>query len=144
VTLVPDAFAVPACVTAGPFRLELLGPGHNEADHDAWTSSIAHIAATPGFGRGWPPPHGMTLAENLADLESHADRSARRVDFAYSVRDDATGEVIGCVYLKPAPVPGEVVASSWVRVSRADLDAPLVEAVTAWLRSWPFTAVHYR
>src|SRR5882724_9408417 len=144
-TLVPDGFAVPAVVVAEPFRLELLGPVHNEPDHDAWMSSIAHIRATPGFDRGWPPPDGMTLAANLADLENHADRSARRVDFAYSVLDAATGEVVGCVYLTPTGGPGEVKVASWVRASRAELDGPLVETVTAWLdRSWPFTAVHYR
>jgi hypothetical protein len=34
---------------------------------------------------------------------------------------------------------------SWVRADRADLDAPLYEAVTAWLTAdWPFPRVHYR
>src|SRR3954468_13398061 len=100
--LVDDSFAVPDVLVADGFRLELLGPRHNEADHAAWTSSIEHIRSTPGFERGWPPAAGMTLAENLADLESHAERSARRVDFAYSVIEVATGDVVGCVYFRPA------------------------------------------
>jgi hypothetical protein len=29
--------------------LEPLGPEHNEQDYDAWTSSMEHIAETPGF-----------------------------------------------------------------------------------------------
>jgi hypothetical protein len=88
----------------------------------------------------------MTPAENLADLESHADRSARRVDFAYSVLDAATREVIGCVYIKPSrAVAGDVVVSSWVRASRADLDGPLTDVVGAWLRhAWSLETVHYR
>jgi hypothetical protein len=144
--LVEDAFVVPEVLVADGFRLELLGPQHNEADHAAWMSGVEHIRSTPGFDRGWPPAVGMTLAENLADLESHAERSARRVDFAYSVLDAATGEVIGCVYLKPSPTADrQVEASSWVRVTRAELDGPLTDVVGAWLLEvWPFEVVHYR
>ncbi len=116
----------------------------NEADHAAWMSSIDSIRSTPGFDRGWPPEAGMTLAENLADLESHARRSARRIDFAYSVIEITTGDVIGCVYFTPAPA-GEVEASSWVCAARAELDGPLTEVVGAWLReAWPFEVVRYR
>jgi hypothetical protein len=143
--LVPDEYAVPEEFEAGEFRLELLGPRHNEADHAAWTSSIPHIRSTPGFDGGWPPAEGMTLEQNLADLGSHADRSARRVDFAYSVLDRATGEVIGCMYLKPSTVEGEVRALSWVTAHRADLDARLTEVVGEWLvAAWPVGQVHYR
>lgn len=144
--LVEGSFAVPDVFVADGFRLELLGPRHNAADHAAWTSSIEHIRSTPGFHRGWPPATGMTLAENLADLESHAERSARRVDFAYSVIEIATGDVVGCVYFKPsATAEGEVKASSWVCAARAELDGPLTEVVGAWLlEAWPFEVVRYR
>jgi hypothetical protein len=144
--LVGDTFAVPELLVAGDFRLELLGPQHNESDHAAWTSSIEHIQATPGFDAGWPPAGGMSLAENLADLKRHADHSARRLDFAYSVIETATGDVIGCVYFKPSrTAAGEVVALSWVRADRASLDGPVTDAVGAWLRDvWPFPVVHYR
>ena len=136
---------MPEVLVADGFRLELLGPQHNEADHAAWMSSIEHIRSTPGFDRGWPPAAGMTLAENLADLESHAERSDRRVDFAYSVLDAATGEVIGCVYFKPSPTADQVEASSWVCAARAELDGPLTDVVGAWLLEvWPFEVVHYR
>jgi hypothetical protein len=144
--LVDDAFTVPELHVAGGFRFELLGPRHNERDHAAWMSSIEHIRSTPGFARGWPPTAGMSLAANLADLESHADRSARRVDFAYSVIDPASGEVIGCVYFKPSRAePGDVEALSWVRADRAQLDGPLTDVVGTWLLDvWPFRVVHYR
>jgi hypothetical protein len=105
-------------------------------------SSIDHIRATPGFGLGsWPSP--MSLQDNLADLERHADDFARRAGFTYSVLDG--DEVIGCVYLYPSK-SGEHAASarSWVRASRADMDVPLWRAVTAWLQSdWPFAGVDY-
>jgi RimJ/RimL family protein N-acetyltransferase len=144
--LLPGDFTAPESLDSGGFRLELLGPRHNEADHAAWMSSIEHIHATPGFDRGWPPSGGMTLAENLADLRSHAERSARLDDFAYSVLDAATGEIIGCVYLKPArAAAGEAEVSSWVSAAHAERDAPLTEVVGAWLMdSWPFELAHYR
>ena len=137
---------VPEVLVAAGFRLELLGPQHNEADHAAWMSSIEHIRSTPGFDRGWPPAAGMTLAENLADLNSHAERSRRRVDFAYSVLDATTGEVIGCVYFKPSrTAEGQVEALSWVRATRVERDGPLTDVVGAWLsEAWPFEVVHYR
>ncbi|MEV4348421.1 N-acetyltransferase [Actinoplanes sp. NPDC049596] len=142
--MVDDSFPVPDFHVGGVFRLEVLGPRHNEADHAAWMSSIEHIRATPGFGRGWPPVAGMTSAENLADLERHAERSARRVDFAYSVIEVASGDVVGCVYFVPA-ADGEVKALSWVSAARAELDGPLTEVVGEWLRAvWPFEVVHYR
>ena len=60
------------------FRLEPLGPEHNERDYEAWSSSIEHILASPGYGAGsrWPRP--MSLEENLADLERHARDFADR------------------------------------------------------------------
>ena len=46
---VPDGFVPPAGLAAASFRLEPLGPQHNESDYDAWSSSIEHIRATPGY-----------------------------------------------------------------------------------------------
>ena len=78
----------PASSTAA-FTLEPLGPRHNESDYAAWTSSIAHIQATPGFPWGsWP--HEMSLAENLADLEMHERHFEKRVGFTYTVLDPET------------------------------------------------------
>jgi hypothetical protein len=75
--LVPDGFDVPRELVAEQFRLEPLGPQHNERDHAAWTSSIGHIRSTPGFETwDWPPAAGMPLDRNLADLRRHrADRA---------------------------------------------------------------------
>jgi hypothetical protein len=145
-TLVPDDFTVPLELRTDDFRLEPLGARHNVADHAAWTSSVEHIRATPGFaGRSWPPREGMSLDDNLSDLEKHAAEFTDRVAFTYSVLDPATGEVIGCVYLKPPHAPGtDVDVLSWVRADRAHLDEPLHRAVLAWLDSaWPFTGVDY-
>lgn len=143
---VPDTFTPPAGLDHPAFRLRPLGPEHNASDHAAWSSSIDHIRATPGFeGRGWPRP--MTLAENLADLVRHAADFAARTGFTYTVLEPG-GEgatVIGCVYIYPGEEAGcDAHVSSWVRAADADLDPVLHRAVTGWLEdAWPFERVEY-
>jgi len=63
-SLVADDFVVPLSFDGPGFRMEPLGPQHNERDHDAWMSSIDHIRGTPDFPDGnWPT--AMTLESNL-------------------------------------------------------------------------------
>jgi hypothetical protein len=140
---VPDDFVVPRSLVTSAFRLEPLGPEHNEADYAAWTSSIDHIKSTPGMqGRSWPRP--MTLDENLGDLQGHARDFANRTGFTYTVRDTDSGEIVGCVYIYPFKNEPGTRILSWVRADRADLDAPVYEAVSEWLRTaWPFASVTY-
>ena len=98
---VPHDFAVPDGLIAREFRLAPLGPQHNEADHAAWSTSIDHIRATPGFPDGsWP--RDMSLSDNLRDLERHAQDFAERRGFTYTVLSTGTADVIGCVYIYPA------------------------------------------
>ena len=151
---VPDDFAVPRELVTVDFRLKPLGPQHNAGDYEAWTSSIDHIRATPGFqdtggtpgfGDGtWPDPH-MTLEENLADLRRHAEDFAQRAGFTYTVLARVRDRIIGCVYIYPLRgEEGTADVHSWVRADRADLDAALHDAVAAWLdHTWPFTAIRY-
>jgi hypothetical protein len=144
-SFVPDDFVVPQGLVGPGFRLEPLGPQHNESDHSAWTSSIDHIRATPGFTDGqWPPVDGLTLAENLRDLERHADDFERRAGFTYTVLDG--GRVVGCVYIYPSRTDPQVAqVHSWVSASRAELDPSVHDAVSSWLATeWPFTDVRYR
>ena len=143
---VPDDFVVPTVLRNPGFRLEPLGPQHNEADHRAWMSSIEHIRATPGFPDGrWPPVGGMSLAENLRDLQRHADDFDRRVGFTYTVLDDRD-RVVGCVYIYPSRSDtGVAEVQSWVSADRAELDPLLHDAVANWLASdWPLTDIRYR
>jgi hypothetical protein len=141
---VPPDFDVPSLLETLLFRLEPLGPKHNEADYAAWTSSIEHIRRTPGFPDGnWPD--GRSIADNLRDLRRHADDFDQRRGFTYTVLDPATADVIGCVYIYPdADDPHCAGVQSWVRASRAEVDVPLWRAVSAWLEtSWPFDGVTY-
>ena len=144
---VPSDFDPPTSLVTDQFRLEPLGPQHNESDHAAWTSSIEHIRSTPGYPDGnWPPPGGMTLENNLADLRRHADDFLRREGFTFTVLEPGDGDVIGCVYLYPsASDDWDLTAHSWVRTDRADLDAPLADAVAGWLAAdWPWERVDRR
>ena len=141
---VPANFVVPLRLEADEFVLEPLAPAHNERDYAAWTSSIEHIHATPGWeDSSWPA--GRTADENLRDLERHAEDFRNRAGFTYTVLDREGGDVIGCVYIYPLrDSEYDARVLSWVRASHADLDARLWRAVSDWLEAdWPFEKVDY-
>jgi hypothetical protein len=141
---VPAGFDPPTSLTTSQFRLEPLGPQHNQADHAAWMSSIEHIRSTPGYPDGnWPPRSGMTLEENLTDLRRHAGDFTRGAGFTFTVLDPGDDDVIGCVYLYPSPSEEwDVTVQSWVRADRSGLDVPLADAVARWLATdWPWKRV---
>ena len=142
---VPDDFDPPHGLSAARFRLEPLGPQHNDADYAAWTSSMQHIRDTPGYATGsWP--REMTIDQNRDDLLRHQRDFAARTGFTYTVLA-GEDEVVGCVYiypLRPDPEPGAALVESWVRADHAELDVPLYRAVSDWLaRDWPFRRVDY-
>lgn len=132
---VPPAFTPPTSLVTDRFRLEPLGPRHNEADLAAWTSSIEHIRASPGYPDGrWPPLDGMSPEDNLRDLRRHAEDFAERRGFTFTVLDPADDDVIGCVYLYPSRSEDhDVEVQSWVRADLAELDVPLADAVAEWI-----------
>lgn len=143
-TFVPTGFTVPLEFVTEQFRLEPLGPMHNDADYEAWSSSTDHIHATPGWeDSAWPD--ARTAADNLRDLQRHAEDFRNRTGFTYTVLEPQRSDVVGCVYIYPDR-SGETDAhvQSWVRADRAELDAPLWRAVSDWLASeWPFEQVDY-
>jgi hypothetical protein len=142
---VPATFVIPSPPAGAGFVLTPLLVEHNEGDLNAWSSSVAHIHATPGFvGHPWPD-EPMTLERNEADLQGHVDDFAARRGFTYSVQSDPGAEVVGCVYIYPSDDDGvDAHVRSWVRASRAELDAPLYRTVRDWLAAdWPFVTVDY-
>jgi RimJ/RimL family protein N-acetyltransferase len=141
---VPQEFVVPRHLETESFVLEPLGADHNERDYAAWSSSVEHIHATPGWeDSSWPRP--MSLEENRRDLERHASDFERRTGFTYTVLDREDGEVIGCVYIYPASDGRhDARVTSWVRARSAELDRELWSAVSEWLEAcWPFERVDY-
>ena len=135
---VPDGFEPPLGLVTELFRLEPLGPQHNEGDYAAWSSSIEHILGSAGYGLDSSWPHEMSLDDNRRDLERHAADFVARTGFTYSVVDEDA--VVGCIYVYPArDEEHDAHVQSWVRASRAELDAPLRQTVAAWLlKDWLF------
>ena len=116
--------------TAQEFRLEPLGSQHNAAD-DAHGRPASATSRRRRDSPGRAGQHQMSLAENLHDLERHAQDFAERRGFTYTVLSTGTGEVIGCVYIYPRRGESQRGASagehdatvrSWVRVDCAELD----------------------
>jgi hypothetical protein len=86
---VPAGFVPPTSLVTAEFVLEPLTPAHNAMDLEAWTSSMEHIASTPGFAdRGWPV-RVYSPEENRADLEEHLDDFNRNAGYAFTVLDPA-------------------------------------------------------
>ena len=134
---VPSEFVVPTALDGSGFRMEPLGPEHNERDHVAWMSSIDHIKAIPAFSESsWP--EAMSLEQNLSDLEGHARDFENRKGFTYSILDG--DEVIGCVYIYPSHEAGyDADMKWWVTASRAEMSPIVGPALTSWLETeWPF------
>jgi len=139
VSFVPDEFVIPDQFDGQGFRLEPLGPQHNDRDHDAWMSSIDHIRSTPGFDGGGEWPVEMDLAANCSDLEMHARHFVNREGFTYSILDG--DDVIGCVYIYPSNDAGhDAETRSWVTASRSEMDTVVYQSLSDWIAtSWPFT-----
>jgi hypothetical protein len=141
---VPSGFVAPLAPATEQFRLEPLGPQHNDSDYEAWSSSLEHIHATPGWEKSnWPDDRSKE--DNLRDLQGHASDFEKRAGFTYTVLDPATGDVIGCVYIYPdKSKQHDARVLSWVRASRAELDGPLWRSVADWLTDeWPFESADY-
>jgi hypothetical protein len=140
--LLPEDLDPPVPPPHPDFAFEVLGPEHNDSDLAAWSASIQHIHATPGFRPdGWPE-RVYTLEENHADLVRHRDHHERHLDFAWTVLDPAEPSVvIGCVYLKPDLTgAAQAEARSWVSAERAVLDGPLREHLRPWFATaWPIS-----
>lgn len=131
----PDQFEHPQ------FDLKPLDARYNESDLAAWTTSVTHIRATPGWESApWPPTDGWSSETNRRDLQRHAEDFDERVGFTYTVLTPGTAEVIGCVYIYPAEDDDhDAEVRSWVRADRAYLDPLLYREVSAWLTTqWPF------
>jgi hypothetical protein len=141
---VPSGFVVPLALAMEQFRLEPLGPQHNDSDYEAWSSSVEHIHMTPGWETSsWPDDRSPM--DNLRDLQRHADDFENGAGFTYTVLDPATDDVIGCVYIYPDDgEQHDARVLSWVRATRSELDVQVWRAVTAWLADdWPFERVAY-
>lgn len=141
---VPAGFQPPRTLDSDNFRLEPLGPQHNDSDHVAWMTSIPFIRSLPGFSASWPPEDGMSIEANLKDLVEHAADFDQNKGFTFTVLDPNSGFVIGCVYIYPTKEQGfDAGVKSWVTADYTHLDAELADSVAAWLAAdWPWDSVY--
>ncbi|MEZ5255735.1 MAG: hypothetical protein R2705_02185 [Ilumatobacteraceae bacterium] len=145
----PAELEVPEAWETWWFRLEPLGPEHNERDYEAWTSSIDHIRKTPGFAPGdWGDdawPYDMPLASNLVDLERHAAEFRDKISFAYSVIAANSSDVLGCVYINADETgAADAKVRCWLRSTSASDDVMFAAAIKGWLnKEWPFEKVRF-
>jgi len=80
-SFVPADFDPPRELVLPELQLVPLDVEHNDSDHAAWSSSIAHIRATPGFESGdWPPLEGMSLDDTSDFMNTLALESGSLVD----------------------------------------------------------------
>lgn len=142
---IPENFDVPAVLETDRIRLRMLTVNDVVKDYDAVVSSTDHLQATFSNGSGWPI--GLTLEQNLVELEWHQKEFQRKTSFAFTVVSLDEKRVLGCVYILPFDVGGYGArVTMWARADMLDagLDQHLFNSVKSWIaEEWPFDKVAY-
>lgn len=130
---------VPLLLETNTYRLRMLSVEDLDKDYEAVMSSVEHVRDV-WPGSGWPA--GLTLAQNLSDLERHQREFLDRIAFAYTVVELDESRVIGCLYINPTSKRGyDAEVYLWARESELEngLDERLYRDVKRWLSThWPF------
>ncbi|MEM8632276.1 MAG: hypothetical protein AAGF74_13650 [Pseudomonadota bacterium] len=124
--------APPRSAAFGPFRLEILSPKDVQEDFEVVVGSAGVLQGL--FGNPWPS--GLTLEENMEDLERHEREFLNDQAFAWIIRSEA-GRYLGCAYLKPdREAPGTAKVFTWIRndPDRALQVATFNTAFLEWVR----------
>jgi predicted alpha/beta-hydrolase family hydrolase len=113
-----------------------------EIDYPAVMGSRERLWAKYGRAWGWPP-ETMTLAQDRRDLEHHEREIAAHQSFNYALLGEQESELLGCVYIDPAPdqCDSDALVSWWVvdECMGTSLQGELDRFVPAWVTSaWPF------
>jgi len=142
-SFIPKDFQIPQGFTTDKFKLRMLTTDDLEKDFDAVSSSIDRLKGFFGVNSKWPV--GITLEENLKDLDWHQKEFQERKSFAYTVMSPDEKVCLGCVYVFQSRNKNyEADVLMWVRESRKDLDHTLEQTVRKWIaKEWPFKSVAY-
>ena len=146
--LVPDDFIVPEMLETEKLRLRMLSVDDVEKDYEAVMTSIEHLQSLcdPYASAIWPQ-EGMTIEEDLRDLERHQSEFLAKIAFAYTVMSLDESECLGCIYIDPSHVKEyDAEVYLWVRQSEFEkgLEEYLFHAVQKWVDEvWPFGRVAY-
>ena len=111
-------FVVPEILETSEFRLRMLTVNDVDKDYAAVMSSVDHLRNV-WPNSGWPD--GLTLEDNLVDLERHHNEFTNRIAFAYTMVTPDESKVIGCVYVNPTSKRGfDAEVYLWVRQSELE------------------------
>ena len=144
--LVPDDFDIPKVPKNNEFLLRALSASDVELDYEAVMSSKIHLRQVFAESDDWPA-EGMTIADNLADLQRHEREFMNRVAFAYTVMNCSEDRCLGCIYIKPTIKRSfDAAVYMWIRSDEIPngLDEELYQFVVSWINEkWPFKNVAY-
>lgn len=87
---------VPRNVVLGDYLMQILSP--SDVVEDFWAVINAADQIRGVFEVDWP--NGLTMEQNLSDLERHLREFEQQRSFAWIIRD-FKGTYIGCAYLYP-------------------------------------------
>ncbi|MCH9693450.1 MAG: GNAT family N-acetyltransferase [Gammaproteobacteria bacterium] len=136
---VSSDFSVPKVLETAEFRLRMLTIDDVDKDYAAVMSSIDHLRNI-WPGSDWPD--GLTIEQNLIDLDRHQMEFIERTAFAYTLVTLDESMVIGCVYVDPTRKRGfDAEVYFWVRESELDngLEDRLFNTLVEWLgEHWGF------
>lgn len=139
----PEAFVAPAGLElASGHHLRPIRASDIELDYPAVMSSQPRLWRLFGESWGWPPA-GMTVAQDLADLERHEDEMARNASFNYAIFNHEETEVLGCVYIDPPQERSTDAEVAWWVVDAmvgTELERALRDQIPGWLaEEWHLT-----
>lgn len=146
--LVPEDFAIPEKLETEKMRLRMLSTDDVVKDYEAVMTSIEHLRSfcDPDASAIWPD-EGMTIEEDLRDLERHQSEFLARKAFAYTVMALDESVCLGCVYIDPSRVKEyDAEVYLWARQSEYEkgFEDYLYQIVKEWVKtSWPFEKVVY-
>ena len=125
---VPTDFEPPTALVSDHFRLEPLGPQHNEADTRHGRRASPTSARPPGSPTAAGHRRRACRSTGTSTTSAATPPTSRPAQDSRSPSSAGTSDVIGCVYLYPSESADvDVTVQSWVRASHAELDVPLAE-----------------
>ena len=140
--LVDSSFVVPERYAFDNVVVVKVDPAYAEADYVALM--LARTQIRQDLGTTWPE-ESLTLAENKASLVNDLQAFQQRTNFTYHLLDNATGQVIGCLYLSQGGAEQyQATMYFWLIPAYYQSKAyqPIRQGLQQWINTaWPLQAV---
>lgn len=141
-TLVDESFVVPERYAFDNVLVVKVDPAYAESDYRALM--LARKQIRQDLGTTWPED-SLTLAENKASLVNDLQTFHQRTNFTYHLLDNATGEVIGCLYLSQGGAEQyQATMYFWLIPAyyQSQANQSIRQGLEQWIHNaWPLTAV---